>query len=65
MTCHSGLFADAALQAIEAWQPQPLVGDVVGDEPRVDWLWDGYLARGSVTLLTSQWKTGKTTLPQA
>lgn len=27
-----------------------------------DWLWDGYLARGNVTLLTSQWKTGKTTL---
>src|SRR5438552_16781898 len=26
------------------------------------WLWDGYLARGCVTLLTSQWKSGKTTL---
>lgn len=26
------------------------------------WLWDGYLAAGSVTLFTSQWKTGKTTL---
>jgi hypothetical protein len=26
------------------------------------WLWHGYLARGSITLLTSQWKTGKTTL---
>src|SRR5688500_3648753 len=26
------------------------------------WLWQGYLARGAVTLLTSQWKTGKTTL---
>jgi RecA-family ATPase len=26
------------------------------------WLWDGYLARGNVTLLTSQWKSGKTTL---
>lgn len=30
--------------------------------PAVDWLWHGYLAAGSVTLLTSQWKTGKTTL---
>jgi hypothetical protein len=29
---------------------------------QVDWLWQGYLARGSITLLTSQWKTGKTTL---
>ena len=26
------------------------------------WLWHGYLAPGAVTLLTSQWKTGKTTL---
>jgi hypothetical protein len=28
----------------------------------VRWLWHGYLALGAVTLLTSQWKTGKTTL---
>src|SRR5262245_53829230 len=26
------------------------------------WLWQGYLAAGGVTLLTSQWKAGKTTL---
>src|SRR5439155_4281794 len=26
------------------------------------WLWDGFLHPGDVTLLTSQWKTGKTTL---
>jgi hypothetical protein len=26
------------------------------------WLWQGYLAAGAVTLLTSQWKSGKTTL---
>src|SRR4051812_42567850 len=26
------------------------------------WLWQGYLTPGSVTLLTSQWKSGKTTL---
>ncbi len=26
------------------------------------WLWQGYLAPGNITLLTSQWKTGKTTL---
>jgi hypothetical protein len=31
-------------------------------EPTVDWLWHGYLSRGSVTLLTSPWKAGKTTL---
>lgn len=28
----------------------------------VNWLWHGYLRPGAVTLLTSQWKTGKTTL---
>jgi hypothetical protein len=26
------------------------------------WLWQGYLGPGSITLLTSQWKSGKTTL---
>jgi AAA domain len=30
--------------------------------PTTDWFWQGYLARGNVTLLTSQWKAGKTTL---
>ncbi|MCE9531552.1 MAG: AAA family ATPase [Planctomycetes bacterium] len=29
---------------------------------QADWLWHGYLCPGDVTLLTSQWKTGKTTL---
>ncbi len=28
----------------------------------VSWLWHGYLASASVTLLTSQWKSGKTTI---
>jgi hypothetical protein len=28
----------------------------------IDWLFDGYLAAGRVTLLTSLWKSGKTTL---
>jgi hypothetical protein len=29
---------------------------------QASWLWHGYLAPGNVTLLTSQWKSGKTTL---
>jgi hypothetical protein len=29
---------------------------------QIKWLWQGYLAPGNVTLLTSQWKAGKTTL---
>src|SRR5437879_11374533 len=31
-------------------------------ESQRTWLWPGYLAPGNVTLLTSQWKAGKTTL---
>jgi hypothetical protein len=27
-----------------------------------NWLWQGFLAPGEVTLLTSQWKSGKSTL---
>jgi hypothetical protein len=30
--------------------------------PPKPWLWHGYLAPGAVTLLTGQWKAGKTTL---
>ena len=30
--------------------------------PPVNWLWEGYLGRGNITLLTSYWKSGKTTL---
>jgi hypothetical protein len=30
--------------------------------PQLRWLWQGYLIPGAVTLLTSQWKAGKTTL---
>jgi hypothetical protein len=28
----------------------------------LDWLWHGYVATGNITLLTSRWKAGKTTL---
>lgn len=31
----------------------------------VNWLWEGYIAFGSITLFTSRWKTGKTTLISA
>jgi hypothetical protein len=40
------------------WPPDLLSG-VSGE---VSWLWEGYLASGAVTLLTSRWKAGKTTL---
>jgi hypothetical protein len=31
-------------------------------ESAADWLWHGFVARGNLTLLTSAWKSGKTTL---
>jgi hypothetical protein len=36
--------------------------DLLADAAEVSWLWEGYLAAGAVTLLTSRWKAGKTTL---
>jgi AAA domain len=36
--------------------------DVAAKARAADWLWEGYVARGAITLLISQWKTGKTTL---
>src|SRR5437899_475659 len=32
------------------------------NEPSADWLLPGFISRGNVTLLTSMWKAGKTTL---
>jgi hypothetical protein len=42
----------------------PLVWSVDFSAPdrQLPWLWQGYLAPGDITLLTSQWKSGKTTL---
>jgi AAA domain len=36
--------------------------DEAGPAPADPWLWDGCVARGRLTLLTSLWKAGKTTL---
>jgi AAA domain-containing protein len=40
-------------------------GDLRQAGSALNWLWHGYLAPGNVTLLTSQWKAGKTTLVAA
>jgi archaellum biogenesis ATPase FlaH len=32
------------------------------DQPPAGWIWDGFVAQGNLTILTSQWKSGKTTL---
>jgi hypothetical protein len=35
---------------------------VAASGSRTDWLWHGYLAPGCMTMLTGQWKLGKTTM---
>lgn len=44
--------------------PEPVPMDQLDGPtgPAVEWIWHGYLARGNLTLLTSVWKAGKTTL---
>jgi hypothetical protein len=45
------------------FDPRPIHQlDARPEAPTADWLWHSYLARGNVTLLTSRWKAGKTTL---
>jgi hypothetical protein len=42
------------------------VADLAGESPAIDWLLEGYVAPGAVTLLTGGWKAaGKTTLVAA
>jgi hypothetical protein len=46
-----------------AFIPRPMdrIADAA-DGPASDWLWHGLIGRGNLTLFTSQWKAGKTTL---
>lgn len=43
------------------FDPRP-ISDAPAPPDPTTWVWHGYLARGNITLLTSRWKTGKTTL---
>src|ERR1700730_5971833 len=38
------------------------LGEPKSTSPEMNWLWRGFLAPGQLTLLTSLWKSGKTTL---
>ncbi|HEV3263074.1 MAG TPA: AAA family ATPase [Gemmataceae bacterium] len=54
--------ADTQAPALHAWPGywnSQLAPDAAGPTA---WLWHGYLAPGGVTVLTSQWKSGKTSL---
>jgi hypothetical protein len=55
---------DARSNVPKAERYQPLVYEDLrpAGEGRRDWLWEGYLLPGAVTLLTSLWKSGKSTL---
>ncbi len=48
--------------AIEPHVPQSLADLKAARRHRWDWLWHGFLAAGNMTLLTSLWKAGKSTL---
>src|SRR5437016_2312248 len=50
---------DAATGRFQELRPADLKTDSTGV---MDWIWKGYIAGGNVTLLTSLWKSGKTTL---
>lgn len=43
------------------WGP-PVPASQLGPGDAVEWIWDGYIARGYRTLLTGIWKAGKSTL---
>jgi hypothetical protein len=47
---------------IERYVPQSLADLKATAQTSTDWLWHGYLAPGNLTLLTSLWKAGKSTL---
>jgi len=61
MNPHASPSAES-VSSLEVLEPICL-GDPGGGAPvATDWLWRGFLAPGQLTLLTSQWKAGKTTL---
>ncbi len=45
----------------ERWTPKPVTA-LSSEGVQATWVWDGYLAKGAVTLLVGLWKAGKTTL---
>lgn len=39
-----------------------LITELTPDQAKVDWIWEGYLARGHLTFFSALWKVGKSTL---
>jgi archaellum biogenesis ATPase FlaH len=44
------------------WKEPVLLSSLTIDKTPIDWIWEGFLAKGQITLFSSLWKTGKTTL---
>jgi hypothetical protein len=52
----------AKIHPLAVYGAVKIFSSAVKAEDRTHWLWQGFLARGSITQLTSLWKSGKTTL---
>lgn len=39
-----------------------LITELTEDQSKVDWIWEGYLAKGHLTFFSALWKVGKSTL---
>ena len=44
------------------WKEPVLITTLSSEQTPVEWIWDGFLAKGQFTLFASLWKAGKTTL---
>jgi hypothetical protein len=56
------MISSAGESRAERYVPQSLAELKAASRGSWNWLWHGYLASGNVTLLTSLWKAGKSTL---
>ena len=56
------MISSAGETRAERYVPQSLAELKAASRGSWNWLWHGYLASGNVTLLTSLWKAGKSTL---
>ncbi len=53
--------SDKQEETAHRWTPKPL-STLVAQTESIEWLWEGYIARGYITLLSSIWKAGKSTM---
>ncbi|HMS23161.1 MAG TPA: bifunctional DNA primase/polymerase [Candidatus Levybacteria bacterium] len=44
------------------WKEPVLISSLSKEQTPVEWIWEGFLAEGQTTIISSLWKTGKTTL---